>query len=78
VDDTQLLPGARQHPGLSRPNGAGKTTTLRMMLGIIPPDAGTIRVSAEHRAVRARIGYLPEGAPLQAHARRRHRLYRPR
>ena len=30
--------------GVLGPNGAGKTTTLRMLLGIIDPDAGTRRV----------------------------------
>ncbi len=47
--------------GFLGPNGAGKTTTLRMMLGILPPDSGTIRVLGRDIAqVRARIGYLPE------------------
>ena len=47
--------------GFLGPNGAGKTTTLRMMLGIMPPDAGTIRVlGRDIGQVRARIGYLPE------------------
>ena len=47
--------------GFLGPNGAGKTTTLRMMLGIVPPDAGTIRVlGRDIGQVRERIGYLPE------------------
>lgn len=48
--------------GVLGPNGAGKTTTLRMLLGIIDPDAGTRRVLGHsHPAeARARIGYLPE------------------
>ncbi|MEI9990045.1 MAG: ATP-binding cassette domain-containing protein [Rhizomicrobium sp.] len=47
--------------GFLGPNGAGKTTTLRMMLGIFPPDEGTIRVLGRDIAqVRERIGYLPE------------------
>ncbi|HUO90688.1 MAG TPA: ATP-binding cassette domain-containing protein [Rhizomicrobium sp.] len=47
--------------GFLGPNGAGKTTTLRMMLGILPPDQGSIRVLGQSIArVRARIGYLPE------------------
>jgi ABC-2 type transport system ATP-binding protein len=47
--------------GFLGPNGAGKTTTLRMMLGILPPDEGTIRVLGKSIGeVRARIGYLPE------------------
>jgi ABC-2 type transport system ATP-binding protein len=48
--------------GILGPNGAGKTTTLRMLLGIIEPDAGYRRVlgaDRPHDVARA-IGYLPE------------------
>jgi ABC-2 type transport system ATP-binding protein len=48
--------------GVLGPNGAGKTTTLRMLLGIIDPDAGTRRVLGADRPhdVSHLIGYLPE------------------
>ena len=48
--------------GFLGPNGAGKTTTIRMVLDIIRPSSGTIRVLGHARAteVRNRIGYLPE------------------
>jgi len=48
--------------GVLGPNGAGKTTSLRMLLGIIDPDAGYRRVlGAENPQEVARlIGYLPE------------------
>jgi ABC-2 type transport system ATP-binding protein len=48
--------------GVLGPNGAGKTTTLRMVLGIIEPDAGSRMVlgrSAPRDAAHS-IGYLPE------------------
>ena len=48
--------------GVLGPNGAGKTTTLRMLLGIIDPDAGVRRVFGHedpHDIARL-IGYLPE------------------
>jgi len=48
--------------GILGPNGAGKTTTLRMLLGIIDPDAGLRRVLGHdnpHDIARL-IGYLPE------------------
>ncbi len=50
--------------GLVGPNGAGKTTTMRMLLDLIRPTAGTVRVlGAQPReggaALRRRIGYLP-------------------
>lgn len=46
-------------------NGAGKTTLIKLMLGLIRPDAGTISVLGSDPArgdadVRRRLGYLPE------------------
>lgn len=48
--------------GLLGPNGAGKTSSIRMMMGIILPDEGEVRLFGEpfHRRHLARIGYLPE------------------
>ncbi|MBW8753284.1 MAG: ATP-binding cassette domain-containing protein [Sphingomonadales bacterium] len=48
--------------GILGPNGAGKTTTLRMLLGIIDPDAGLRRILGAERPhdVAHAIGYLPE------------------
>lgn len=57
--------------GLLGPNGAGKTTTLRMLMGLITPDAGEIRVFGH--AVRAgapvlsRVGAFVEGAGFLPH-----------
>ena len=50
--------------GLIGPNGAGKTTTLRMLLDIIRPSDGTLRVLGEDPrtggpALRRRIGFVP-------------------
>ncbi len=49
--------------GFLGPNGAGKTTTLKLLLGLVSPDKGRIRLfgrsQRDHR-VRARLGYLPE------------------
>lgn len=52
--------------GLVGPNGAGKTTTIRMLLDIIKPDGGSIRVFGQplDGAAKARIGYLPEDRGL--------------
>jgi len=48
--------------GLIGPNGAGKTTTIRMMMDIIKPDSGEIRIFDErlNDATKNGIGYLPE------------------
>jgi ABC-2 type transport system ATP-binding protein len=48
--------------GLLGPNGAGKTTTIRMLMSILRPDDGRIRVFGEppSDALKDRIGYLPE------------------
>ena len=49
--------------GLLGQNGAGKTTTIKMILSLIFPDAGTIRIFGEPNTsveVRARVGFLPE------------------
>jgi ABC-2 type transport system ATP-binding protein len=48
--------------GFIGPNGAGKTTTIRMIMSILLPDAGELRVLGLSSALEAkdRIGYLPE------------------
>lgn len=48
--------------GLLGPNGAGKTTLMRMTLGILLPDAGSVTVLGRPRArvSAASLGYLPE------------------
>lgn len=55
--------------GLLGLNGAGKSTTLRMLAGVSLPTRGRVRIDgqllgARSHAVRARIGYLPDRAPL--------------
>ncbi len=48
--------------GFLGPNGAGKTTALRMVMNIIYPDSGSIRILGEGSIARAkdRVGYMPE------------------
>ncbi len=61
--DLELAPG-RCH-GLLGPNGAGKTTTLRLALGLIEADAGTVellghRLPEQADQARARVGVVPQ------------------
>jgi ABC-2 type transport system ATP-binding protein len=48
--------------GLLGPNGSGKTTTIRMIIGILGPDSGTVTLLGRSPDVEARrrVGYLPE------------------
>ncbi len=52
--------------GFLGPNGSGKTTTIRMALGIIKQDSGTVRMLGQtpDRALLKRVGYLPEDRGL--------------
>ena len=62
VDGVDLTVPRGSIYGILGPNGAGKTTTLRMILGIIDPDAGMRRVlgAKNPQDVAQLIGYLPE------------------
>ncbi len=56
--------------GLLGPNGAGKTSTIRALMGIVPPDEGTVRLlGGAPQQVRGRVGYLPEERGLYAKQR---------
>ncbi|MEV5015124.1 alpha/beta fold hydrolase [Streptomyces sp. NPDC053780] len=64
--------------GLLGPNGAGKTTTLRMLMGLIGPDGGDIRVFGHAIApgapVLSRVGAFVEGAGFLPHLSGRENL----
>ena len=62
VDDLSLNVLQGSIYGFIGPNGAGKTTTIRMIMNIIYPDSGKIRIFEEetYGATSERIGYLPE------------------
>jgi ABC-2 type transport system ATP-binding protein len=63
VRDLSLSVPAGSVYGLLGPNGAGKTTTIRMILDILAPDEGTIRIFGQPNVgekITDRIGYLPE------------------
>jgi Cu-processing system ATP-binding protein len=66
VDGVDLAVQEGEVFGLIGHNGAGKSTLMKMMLGLLRPDRGSIRVQGEpvrgprFRDVRRRIAYLPE------------------
>ncbi|MER5749839.1 CocE/NonD family hydrolase [Streptomyces sp. NPDC002088] len=64
--------------GLLGPNGAGKTTTLRMLMGLIRPDGGEIRVFGHAirpgAPVLSRVGAFVEGAGFLPHLSGRENL----
>ena len=63
VDDVGFTVGRGEVVGLLGPNGAGKTTVIKILLGLVRPDAGEVLLlgrPAHDPASRARVGYLPE------------------
>ena len=69
--DIDLSIGGGRIPAIVGPNGAGKSTLIKMMLGLVRPDAGEIRFDGvpvrEQDAYRARIGYMPQIARFPDH-----------
>ncbi len=65
VDRLNLEVETKTVHGFLGPNGAGKTTTIKMLVGLLKPDEGTIRVLdrnvlGDKPEVRLRLGYMPE------------------
>ncbi|MGN6368828.1 MAG: ABC transporter ATP-binding protein [Phycisphaerae bacterium] len=65
VEDLTLAIPRGTTMGLIGPNGAGKSTTIKMLMGMLRPTAGSVRVLgldpvAEGPAMRRRVGYVPE------------------
>ena len=65
VDDVSLTVAKGEIAGFLGPNGSGKTTTIRMMCGLLTPDAGEGRVLGhdiltEGRAIKREVGYMTQ------------------
>jgi len=67
VDQLDLEVYRGEVVGLLGPNGSGKTTTLKMLVGLLHPSAGSVRIMGmppRTASARRLIGYLPEESPL--------------
>jgi zinc transport system ATP-binding protein len=67
LEDVSLRVGPREFVGLIGPNGGGKSTLLRILLGLLRPQSGTVRVLGRSpREVCRRIGYVPQHDRIDA------------
>ena len=69
VDGLTLHVNGGELFGFIGPNGAGKTTTIKMMTGVLAPDAGTVtmaghRIDTERLEAQRMIGFVPDGNDL--------------
>ena len=62
LDDLSFTVAEGQMFGFVGSNGAGKTTAMRIILGVLAPDAGEVRWRGRPMTddIRKRLGYLPE------------------
>jgi ABC-2 type transport system ATP-binding protein len=69
VDNVDLTIKTGEIFGLLGPNGSGKSTTLKMLLGLVQPDSGSVNVlgvdvQKDPVAVKQQVGYVPESPRL--------------
>ncbi len=71
VDGVSFRVGPGEVVGLLGPNGAGKTTSFNMVVGLVVPEAGRVRLGdrdltrlAMHARARLGLGYLPQEASI--------------
>src|SRR5256886_6066659 len=65
LDDVSFSIPCGERYALLGPNGAGKSTTLKLLVGLLKPDTGTIRISGYEpfsSDAKSILGYLPEDA----------------
>lgn len=79
VDKLDLEVKANTIHGFLGPNGAGKTTTLKMLVGLLKPDSGSVKVFGQEVGwdkpdIRLKIGYMPELPRFPKHLKGRELL----
>jgi ABC-2 type transport system ATP-binding protein len=76
LDDLTFSVAPGRMCGFVGPNGAGKTTAMRIVLGVLQPDAGRVRWNGApvDAPTRARFGYMPEERGLYPKMRVRSQL----
>ena len=72
VDKLDLKVEQNTVHGFLGPNGAGKTTTIKILVGLLKPDGGTVTVLGQELGwdkpnIRLKIGYMPELPKLPKH-----------
>lgn len=63
LDNVNLSVNSGEIFGLLGPNGAGKTTLVKILLGLVSPDSGSLSMfdtDVKDFRIRSRVGYLPE------------------
>ena len=75
--DVELSVGRGQFVAVLGPNGAGKSTLMRVLLGLVPLESGSVTVLGRNPAqARPQIGYLPQRHAFDSSTRIR--VVRPR
>jgi len=65
VEDVSFAVQEKEFVCMVGPNGGGKTTLLRLILGLLKPERGTVRVfGTTPESARPRVGYMPQRAQL--------------
>ncbi|HLQ60892.1 MAG TPA: ABC transporter ATP-binding protein [Candidatus Acidoferrales bacterium] len=67
LDQVSLRVGTGEIYGLIGPNGSGKTTLIRMLIGLVAPDTGTVTVLGQRMpdvGILSSIGYMTQAAAL--------------